>query len=81
MVKEKRYTKYVYANLSPTEDAEMIDFIDECEGNGNAAKTRTAMRMMWAAYKQQQGHRHTAGTAVDSPRTVYTDEDQFYRKE
>lgn len=63
MVRKKQYTEQYNTYLSPTEDRELMDFIDSREGNGKSAQMRTALKIMWAAYKQQQAQAAGTGTA------------------
>lgn len=54
MARELRYTKRYDTYLSPAEDKELIDYIDNnTYGNGNAEKMRNALRALFAEHQQR----------------------------
>lgn len=56
-VRGKRFTARYYTYLSPTEDVDVIDYIDSMYGNGNAEKLRNALRALFAEHQHAAGNR------------------------
>lgn len=52
MARNKRFTTRYYTYLSPTEDVDVIDYIDNTYGNGIAEKVRNSLRALVAEHQR-----------------------------